>query len=83
MALHSEFLFFSKCLNRPDRYLVELEAEYRAEELKARIRATKMMLQGIKYIQVVEGPAGPPIEYRPTSYHGPSGLLSLRTGRLP
>jgi hypothetical protein len=65
---------------RPDKYLVKLEAEYRAEELKARIRATKMMLQGITYSQMVEGP---PIEYRPMSYHAPSGLLSLRTGRLP
>jgi hypothetical protein len=31
---------------KPDKYLVKLKAEYRAEELKARIRATKMMLQG-------------------------------------
>jgi hypothetical protein len=29
-----------------DRYLVKLEAEYRAEELKGRIRATKIMSQG-------------------------------------
>jgi hypothetical protein len=65
------------------KYLVKLEAEYRAEELKARIRATKMMSQGITYSQVVEGPiAPPPIEYRPTSYHAPSGLLSLWTGQL-
>jgi hypothetical protein len=41
------------------KYLIKLEAEYRAEELKARIRATKMMLQGITYSQVVGGPAGP------------------------
>jgi hypothetical protein len=33
-----------------------LEAECRAEELKARIRATKMMSQGISYSQMVEGP---------------------------
>jgi hypothetical protein len=42
------------------KYLVKLEAEYRAEELKARIRATKMMSQGITYSQVVEGPIAPP-----------------------
>jgi hypothetical protein len=39
-----------------DKYLARLEAECRAEELKARIRATKMMLQGISYSQMVEGP---------------------------
>ena len=33
-----------------------LKAECRAEELKARIRATKMMSQGISYSQMVEGP---------------------------
>jgi hypothetical protein len=32
-----------------DKYLARLEAECRAEELKARIRATKMMSQGISY----------------------------------
>jgi hypothetical protein len=45
---------------KPDKYLVKLEAEYRAEELKARIRAQKMMLQGFTCSQVVEGPAVPP-----------------------
>jgi hypothetical protein len=39
-----------------DKYLIRLEAEYRAEELKARIRAAKMMSQGITYSQMVEGP---------------------------
>jgi hypothetical protein len=34
--------------------------QYRAEDLKARIRAQKMMLQGFPYSQVVEGPAVPP-----------------------
>jgi hypothetical protein len=43
-----------------DKYLVKLKAEYRAEELKARIRAQKMMSQGFTYSQVVEGPALPP-----------------------
>jgi hypothetical protein len=37
-----------------DKYLIRLEAEYWAEELKARIRATKMMSQGITYSQMVE-----------------------------
>jgi hypothetical protein len=36
--------------------LKTLEVECRAEELKARIRATKMMSQGITYSQMVEGP---------------------------
>jgi hypothetical protein len=38
------------------KYIARLEAECRAEELKARIRATKMMSQGISYSQMVEGP---------------------------
>jgi hypothetical protein len=38
---------------KPDKYLVKHKAEYRAEELKARIRAAKMMSQGIIYSQVV------------------------------
>jgi hypothetical protein len=42
--------------NNKDKYLIRLEAECRAEELKARIRATKMMSQGITYSQMVEGP---------------------------
>jgi hypothetical protein len=45
---------------KPDKYLAKLEAEYRAEELKARIRMQKMMSQGFTYSQVVEGPAVPP-----------------------
>jgi hypothetical protein len=39
-----------------DKYLARLKAECRAEELKARIRATKMMSQGICYSQMVESP---------------------------
>jgi hypothetical protein len=42
--------------NNKDKYIIRLEAECRAEELKARIRATKMMSQGITYSQMVEGP---------------------------
>jgi hypothetical protein len=44
---------------KPDKYLVKLEAEYCAEELKARIRAQKMS-QGVRFSQVVEGPTVPP-----------------------
>jgi hypothetical protein len=45
---------------KPDnKYLIKLEAEYRAKELKARIRATKMMSQGITYSQMVELPPPP------------------------
>jgi hypothetical protein len=39
-----------------DKYIAKLKAECRAEELKARIRATKRMSQGISYSQMVEGP---------------------------
>jgi hypothetical protein len=39
-----------------DKYLARLEAECWAEELKARIRATKLMSQGITYSQMAEGP---------------------------
>jgi hypothetical protein len=39
-----------------DKYIARLEAECRAEELKARIRATQMRSQGISYSQMVEGP---------------------------
>jgi hypothetical protein len=69
--------------NNKDKYLIRLEAECRAEELKARIRATKMMSQGITYSQMVKPPPPIVIEYRPTSHRAPSGLLSLRTGQLP
>jgi hypothetical protein len=65
-----------------DKYIARLEAECRAEELKARIRATKMMSQGISYSQMVEAPPIE-IEYQPTLHRAPSGLLSLRTGQLP
>jgi hypothetical protein len=39
---------------KPDKYLVK------PEELKARIRVAKMMLQGVTYSQVVGGPVVPP-----------------------
>jgi hypothetical protein len=45
---------------KPDKYLAKLEAEYPTKELKARIRAQKMMLQGVTFSQVVEGPTAPP-----------------------
>jgi hypothetical protein len=47
-------------LAKPDKYLPKLEAEYRVEKLKARIRMKKMMSQGFTYSQVVEGSAVPP-----------------------
>jgi hypothetical protein len=37
-----------------DKYLTRLKLEYRAKELKARIRATKMISQGISYSQMEE-----------------------------
>jgi hypothetical protein len=39
---------------KPEKYLDKLEAVYRAEELKARIRAKKIMSQGISYSQVAQ-----------------------------
>jgi hypothetical protein len=42
--------------NNEDKYIIRLEAECQAEELKARIRATKMMSQGVTYSQMVEAP---------------------------
>jgi hypothetical protein len=52
-----------------DKYLARLEAECRAEELRARVRAARMMSQGISYSQRVEGPP------QPTSCRAPSRLL--------
>jgi hypothetical protein len=45
---------------KPDKYLAKLEAEYRAVELKARIRTQKMMLQGFTYSQVAQAHVAPP-----------------------
>jgi hypothetical protein len=42
---------------KPAKYLAKLEAEYRAEELKARIRTQKMMSQGFTYSQVAQAQA--------------------------
>jgi hypothetical protein len=51
--------------------LVKLEGAAKAEELKARIRAAKMMLQGVTYSRMVEGPVVcpqlPPTLHHPTS----------------
>jgi hypothetical protein len=52
---------------KPDMNHVKLEATAKAEELKARIRKAKMMLQGVTYRQVVEGPVVPP-NHPPTSH---------------
>jgi hypothetical protein len=42
---------------KPDKYLAKLEAEYRAEELKKRIRTQKVMSQGLSYSQVAQAQA--------------------------
>jgi hypothetical protein len=65
---------------KPDAKLVKLEATAMAEELKARIRAAKMMTQGVSYSQVVQAQA--PLYVAPAPpqpCHALSGLLSLRT----
>jgi hypothetical protein len=61
---------------KPEKYLIKLKAENRAKELKARIRATKMMLQGITCSQMVEG--------RPT-HQVPAHVvpLAVRTALTP
>jgi hypothetical protein len=43
--------------SQPDKYLAKHEVEYCAEELKARIRMQKMMLQGLTYSQVAQAQA--------------------------
>jgi hypothetical protein len=66
---------------KPDKYLNKLEAVYRAEELKAKIRAQKMMSQGILFSQVAQAqvpakvapaPAQAPA-LAPAPLHGPGG----------
>jgi hypothetical protein len=52
---------------KPEANLVKLEATAMAEELKARIRAAKMMSQGISYSQVVQAQAPVHVAPAPTS----------------
>jgi hypothetical protein len=57
-------------LAKPDMNLVKLEATAKAEELKARIRAAKMMSQGISYSQVVQ--AQTPVHVAPAPTMAPA-----------
>jgi hypothetical protein len=82
-------------LAKPDTKLSSLEATAMAEELKARIRAAKMMSQGISYSQVVQAHAPVHVVPAPTSAlaqarapaptprsrQASSRLLSLQTKR--
>jgi hypothetical protein len=52
---------------KPDTKLTNLEATAMAEELKARIRAAKMMSQGVSYSQVVQAQAPVYVAQAPTS----------------
>jgi hypothetical protein len=56
-------------LAKPDTNLVKLKATAKAEELKARIRAAKMMSQGISYSQVVQ--AQTPVHVAPAPAPAP------------
>jgi hypothetical protein len=52
---------------KPDTKLAKLEATAMAKEIKARIRAAKMMLQGVSYSQVVQAHAPVYVAPAPTS----------------
>jgi hypothetical protein len=56
----------------PDTKLAKLEATAMAEELKARIRAAKMMSQGVSYSQVVQAHAPVYVAPAPTSAPAPA-----------
>jgi hypothetical protein len=57
---------------KPDAKLAKLTATALAEELKARIRTAKMMLQGILYSQVVQAHAPVNVAPAPTSAPAPA-----------
>jgi hypothetical protein len=55
---------------KPDAKLAKLEATALAEELKATVRAAKMMLRGVSYSQVVQAQA--PIYVAPAQTSAPA-----------
>jgi hypothetical protein len=57
---------------KPDTKLAKLEATAMAEELKSRIRAAKMMSQGVLYSQVVQAHAPVNVVPAPTSAPAPA-----------
>jgi hypothetical protein len=57
---------------KPDTKLTQLEATAMAEELKARIRAAKMMSQGVSYSQVVQAQAPVYVAPAPTLAPAPA-----------
>jgi hypothetical protein len=61
---------------KPDTKLAKLEATAMAEELKARIRASKMMSQGVSYSQVVQAHAPVQVAPAPTSAPAPAPALA-------
>jgi hypothetical protein len=67
---------------KPDMNLVKLEATAKAEELKARIRAVKMMSQGISYSQVVQAQAPVHFASAPTLAPAPAPHV-VRTALTP
>jgi hypothetical protein len=62
---------------KPDTKLAKLEATAMAEELKARIRAVKMMLQRVSYSQVVQAHAPVHVAPAPTSAPAPAPAPAL------
>jgi hypothetical protein len=80
----------SKTKARPaklDAKLVKLEATAMAKELKSRIRAAKMMLQGVLYSQMVQAQAPVYVTPAPTSAPAPAPAPSppriIRTALTP
>jgi hypothetical protein len=77
---HKRVLF--KTQAKQDKYLVKLEAKANAEELKATIRAAKMMLQGVTYSQVVGGPVVPSQLPAHVAPHSSSSMSQQKQARL-
>jgi hypothetical protein len=77
---HKRVLF--KTQAKQDKHLVKLEAKANAKELKARIRAAKMMLQGVTYSQVVGGPVVPSQLPAHVAPHSSSSMSQQKQARL-
>jgi hypothetical protein len=67
---------------KPDANLVKLEATAMGKELKARIRAAKMMSQGISYSQVMQAQAPVHVTPAPNSAPAPAPCI-VRTALTP
>jgi hypothetical protein len=68
---------------KPDAKLAKLTATAMAEELKARIRMAKMMLQGVSYSQMVQAHAPAHVMPAPTSALAPAPALAPTPAPAP